>query len=398
MKHPVTGGPASRPPSATPAVTSASPFARILTAARPWLPRTGLVLVGTTVGLLFAELGVRWLYGSRVVLFPRYHTDAYYNDYHVRRLRPNTTFWHRDMDGSWKFVTNTQGFRDTGDYRYAKPPGTLRVLCLGDSHTEGFEVRQDRTFSEVMKRSLRRGGRAAEVMNAGISGAGTAEELVFLENEGIKYAPDFVVVAFSANDPDDNVKCDLFRVRNGELVNGRMEYAPAVKVLNAINSVPPIRWLSENSYFYSVFFNQVWLFQKKSLLKERSAQVVEEFAVRPPDPDRALFEYQCDLTRRLMRRMYDFCQRNGIRMVILEIPAGIGATREFEPSIPEPCLGSFRESCDALFLSSDVLRDYRGVADVFVPHGQQHISETTHLLVGVAVADKIEEMAATAGR
>jgi hypothetical protein len=39
--------------------------------------------------------------------------------------------------------------------------------------------------------------------------------------------------------------------------------------------------------------------------------------------------------------------------------------------------------------SANVLTDYQGVTDLFVPHGQRHISETTHMLLGVATAKDI---------
>ena len=80
---------------------------------RPWLIRAVLVLVGTLGGLVLAELSVRWMYKSRIVLYPRYHTDAFYNEYHIRRLRPNTSFWLRSVDGSWKLVTYPPGFLDS---------------------------------------------------------------------------------------------------------------------------------------------------------------------------------------------------------------------------------------------------------------------------------------------
>jgi len=39
--------------------------------------------------------------------------------------------------------------------------------------------------------------------------------------------------------------------------------------------------------------------------------------------------------------------------------------------------------------STNALMDYQGVTDLFVPHGQRHISETTHMLLGVATAKEI---------
>ena len=85
---------------------------------------------------------------------------------------------------------NNQGFRDRRDFPYEKDSNTLRVIALGDLHTEGFEVRQDYTYAAVTERYLKAHGLDAEVINAGVSGFGTAEEAVFLEQEALKYHPD----------------------------------------------------------------------------------------------------------------------------------------------------------------------------------------------------------------
>ena len=237
---------------------------------------SNIILLCSTV-LVFLGIGeiVTRIFFGGIVLYPRYHTEAVYGDFVLRRLRPNMVFWHRSQSGSWKFVTNAQGFRDTEDYEYDKPEGQLRIISLGDSNTQGFEVRQDATFPEVIERMLIYRGIPAQVLNTGISGFGTAEELVFLENEGIKYDPDVVVLGIYANDFSDNLKAGLFTLANDELVVTKTVHAPGVRVLNAINVVTLLRWLSENSYLYSLSMNAVWDTAKRLLLSRSSpAQVV----------------------------------------------------------------------------------------------------------------------------
>ena len=185
-----------------------------------------LTLLLFVIGICFTigEAVIRILYKDKIVLFPRYHTDTVYGEYQIRRLRPKSVFWHTSMDGSWKFTTNAQGFRDYRNFKYEKSPNTLRILSLGDSHTLGFEVKQENTFSAVIERYLnnyiKHNGIKAEteVINAGVSGFSTAEELVFLENEGIKYKPDFVILAYFVNDLEDNIKSDLFQLKDGNLI------------------------------------------------------------------------------------------------------------------------------------------------------------------------------------
>ena len=351
------------------------------------LAKLFLLLVSTGFALALAETGTRILCADRVVLFPRYHTDAQYGPYRLRRLRPSTSFRHTDIDGTWLFTTNAQGFRDTRDYSYDKNPGTLRVLCLGDSQTEGFEARQESVYPEVIRRRLLRLGRPVEVMNTGVSGFGTAEELAFLENEGLKYKPDVVVLGWYANDPDDNVKSGLFALDNGVLVPRKYEHLPGVSILNVINRVPPLRWASEHSWFYSLLFNYVWDL-KKDLLSKKGAAEASEFTARAPAREKAAMNYQNELSAKLIARLHESCAKAGARLVILDIPVCKSAD-DFESSVPPELQDAFKAGSDVYLPAEEILAPYRGVTNLFAPHGQHHISETAHLLIGMAAAEKI---------
>jgi hypothetical protein len=113
---------------------------------------------------------VRAFYKDKTVLFPRYHTDAQYAQFTLRTIRPDSVFWHTSPDGSWKFTTNNKGFRADKDFEYKKPEGLIRILSLGDSHTQGYEVHQAFTFSAIIEKYLTVQGHNAEVINTGVSG------------------------------------------------------------------------------------------------------------------------------------------------------------------------------------------------------------------------------------
>lgn len=99
---------------------------------------------------------------------------------------------------------NAHGLRDD-DYPYEREPDTFRILALGDSYTEAFQVNQDQIWTELLEQRLNeRGGQRYEVINAGRSGMGTAQEYLFYTHEGYRYAPDLVVVLFIPNDLLDN--------------------------------------------------------------------------------------------------------------------------------------------------------------------------------------------------
>jgi lysophospholipase L1-like esterase len=85
---------------------------------------------------------------------------------------------------------------------YAKPDSTVRLLYLGDSVTFGHGVAADAAlFPYVTERILEaQTGRPVETVNAGVPGYMPWQELRYLRDEGVRYAPDVIVVAFVLND------------------------------------------------------------------------------------------------------------------------------------------------------------------------------------------------------
>jgi hypothetical protein len=96
---------------------------------------------------------------------------------------------------------NRKGYRGR-EYDRARTPGVARVVMLGDSITFGPGVDDSETFSDRLD-SLPNG---PEVVNLGVMGYGTDQELLKLEREGLAFAPDVVVLHFCLhNDFADNM-------------------------------------------------------------------------------------------------------------------------------------------------------------------------------------------------
>jgi len=337
---------------------------------------------------LIAEIVVRAMYKDSTVLFPRYHTDVQYNDFTLRALRPNSEFWHTSQDGSWKFTTNSKGLRADREFSYSKADNTVRVLVLGDSHAQGYEARQEYTFAAVIEKYLLQRDIQAETINAGISGFSTAEELIYLENEGIKYSPDVVVLGFFANDYEDNIKASFFKLDDdGNLSINKTEHIPGVRIQNIIYELPFVKFMSENSYFYSILFNTVWNSFKAQLAKDAAEQVTEYAIATQED----VSDYQTALTATLIQRMYKFCGDNNIKLIILDIPrAVIDGDESFESSITSSLLPHVINNSDAYLGSAELLGDYSNAAELHAAHGHRHISELTHAIYGVAAGKQIE--------
>lgn len=395
------------------------------------LGNTALSLIALFVAFAFCEAAVRLLYKNESMLFPRYHTDYQYGRYTIRGVRPNSEYWMTSADGSWKYVTNSKGFRNTKEFSYAKPANTIRVLSIGDSHTQGYEVRQNSTFSAVLERFLKHRAKNAEVINTGVSGFSNAEELVFLENEGIKYNPDVVVLGFFANDFEDNLKAGLFGLDSQSgLTEKKYQHIPGVRIQNVIYSIPGVQWLSENSYFYSLLFNNVWSYFASRLSQEAEyavptgatsseyrntfkagvirkagsatsggiaspggrntlqAEAIRKagFALPPGAP--AASSYPIDLAAALVERMQRFCSDRGIRFIVVDIPYAISGN-SFRSSMPTALAERLAAARIELIGSQYLLQKFDGAAELHVPHGHNHISEFTHSLIGVEIGQRL---------
>jgi GDSL-like Lipase/Acylhydrolase family len=116
----------------------------------------------------------------------------------IYELEPNRTAKFRGQ-----IVTmNSFGMRSPEISR-EKPNGVKRVAVLGDSYAFGWGVEQERVFSRWMEKDLNAGapsGQRAEVLNFGVPGYATFQEVAAFYEKGASFNPDVVVVYFIKND------------------------------------------------------------------------------------------------------------------------------------------------------------------------------------------------------
>jgi len=112
------------------------------------------------------------------------------------RFKPHSVV----RDGKIVYEYNSAGFRDE-EHVLEKRSSVTRLVVIGDSVTEGSGVEQDLVFSRQVQFLF---GPRYEVINLGMSGLNTPQEVHLLDVEGLKYEPDIVVVNFVLND------CDFF--------------------------------------------------------------------------------------------------------------------------------------------------------------------------------------------
>jgi len=163
--------------------------------------RLFLCAAGVFLGLLGAELTLRALDAAQ----PSFES---YSPTRGWQFRPGYGAW-QSREGRAYVAINSGGFRGP-ETALAKPEGILRIAVLGDSFAAGIHVPYQDTFTAVLQRELERDCPElerghVEVLDFGVSGYSTTQELLTLREHVWRYAPDMVVLAvFTGNDIADN--------------------------------------------------------------------------------------------------------------------------------------------------------------------------------------------------
>lgn len=130
--------------------------------------------------------------------------------------------------------TNSRGYRDL-ERALPRPPGTRRVLALGDSFTWGAGVEFEDAWPQRLERDLRRRqGEAWEVVSLARRGMNTAEEARQLADEGFAYEPDVVILGYCLNDSEDERSWERQRAREWAEARRRANEQPALRERSAL--------------------------------------------------------------------------------------------------------------------------------------------------------------------
>jgi len=251
-------------------------------------------------------------------------------------LRPGAEGWYR-KEGEAYIRINPDGLRDR-EHQKTKPPNTLRIAVLGDSYAEALQVPIENTFWAVMEQRLKGcdavKGRSVEVINFGVSGYGTAQELISLRRKVWAYQPDIVLLAVTTgNDISDNSRAlkgehiPYFVIRNGGLVLD--ESFRESSFFQYHDSLPyrMLRRATDYSRILQGIYQARYAFQ---IYRGGNAAPPSDPQMEPGqsplvyrEPNDAVWEEAWRVTEKLILLMRDEVQSNGAKFIVVTLSNGI---------------------------------------------------------------------------
>lgn len=177
---------------------------------RGWLRRhaaaqKALLVVGSVLitvggvelaGRLLATAGLVEVFSPMVTQLPAGTEDWRLAHITADRYRePDPVLWWRPVAGGPYNAQHMKG----PVAAIPKPPGTFRIICYGDSNTDG----PDRggwpeRLGELL--AARQGRPRFEVLDAGVAGYSSHQGLLRFRRQAARYRPDLVLVSFGWND------------------------------------------------------------------------------------------------------------------------------------------------------------------------------------------------------
>ncbi|MCK9612269.1 MAG: GDSL-type esterase/lipase family protein [Bacteroidales bacterium] len=163
---------------------------------------------------------------------------------------PYHSYIDKRKEFAYEMKCNSEGLRDI-DHPVKKDSNEFRIICLGNSFTEGIGAPQDSTWPGLLGKRIKHiSGKKITVFNAGMSGSDPFFHYALLEKRLLKYQPDLVLLTLGSSD------FEFYRFRGGferfTTEGVRFREAPRLEPLYAL------------SYIVRLFVNDV--FKYKELL------------------------------------------------------------------------------------------------------------------------------------
>jgi lysophospholipase L1-like esterase len=284
-------------------------------------------------------------------------------------------------------TVNAQGFRGS-DVAVPKPSGRFRIVVIGDSVTMGWGVADDETFSVRLEQQLHQQfpNRDIDVVNLGIGGYDTRQEVTLLERNLAALEPDLVLVGFYSNDVPDGLEDARGTSGGGTRVLAANPSRGQVMHMNTTSTSWWNRQLRRSRLAYTVGRTVNRVLHRGEWGMSRFAMELDVLQGKD-SPDIA---EAWQVVGRQFDRLHELSQAHGFAVSIIMLPCKEQVTGEFSQARYQ---SRIRELAEPLgFGVIDPLPALAGFADkraLFIPYDRNHPSAVGHQLIADAVLNDL---------
>jgi lysophospholipase L1-like esterase len=219
---------------------------------------------------------------------------------------------------------NSQRLRSETEYGFEPAAGVIRIAMLGDSFTFGIGANNSETYPAHLERLLAASSSIArfEVINAGVGGTGTGEQVRHFDLWVKQFNPHVVVLTAITNDVDDDLDRGLFVLNSSGDVHPRPLQELAAEDRHArtsrslTNALPGYAYLSQHSQLLNLARDAA----NGTLIAHRRVSALGAMSLPQGNLVERYQSYGLPLMSGEVRWLQQAVQASGARLVVVFVP------------------------------------------------------------------------------
>lgn len=350
---------------------------------RTFLPRIAAAFFAIVIACGLCEIGARMIFPAppeaarQPQIVYRYDPDIRYV------MAPSQKGWIDDG----LISVNSLGFRGP-EVVSPKPRGRFRVAVIGDSVTLGWGVADDQPFSAQLERLLheRFPGQDLDIVNLGVGGYDTRQEVTLLDRNLSALEPDLVIVGFYSNDAPDAAD------DNGSAVGGTRIAAknPEAGQTLHMNPTPDSGWQarlrkSRAVYVVGRAINRLLGRGEWGMARYNMELDILEGRDSPP------LDQAWDTVARQFGRLRTLADAHGFAVDVVILPCKEQVMGQYPHAKYQTRVRAIVEPLGFPVIDPlPVLIENRNTGDLFIPYDRNHPSALGHRLIAQVIAEYVD--------
>lgn len=286
---------------------------------------------------------------------------------------------------------NNHGFRGAY-FPTNKEATTKRILMLGDSFVAGFDFAEEKIFTSIFAEN----NKDYEVLNISCPAWSTDQQYLLMQDEGLSYQPDHVILVISPNDMREAYNKKLIQLSENDELAISPAWFPRKQRLGwwLSNRFSLFQYLQKKKFHtdYGTYFHIFRSYPVNFGKEEEGNWNFPVFLKKPFEEVQAAQK----LHEKLIKEIIELCKQNDIN-ILLAVNAGKEnfdgslTTEKYERGKVTNYVDSLAQAENIPFLNIlNAFQDLENPMNYYIP-GDFHYNEKGHEVVGALLTNFFKE-------